>query len=187
MTSPVLPPALEPIVRYLDNLTERAPLDELRTRLRDSRVSLRDLREWMHFDAEHYRRNLVSRGKWYDLLVICWRSGQRSPIHDHAGSSCAFKVMTGICSETVYGFGPCGQVYPLHTLDQAEGAIVATQDSDTHQVSNLQPHDQDLVTLHIYSPPLSAMHAFSLLGEDVRLLQATGAQEAAELNCGEAI
>ena len=35
-------------------------------------------------------------------------------------------------------------------------------DGDLHQVSNLQAGDADLVTLHVYSPPLVGMHTFSI-------------------------
>jgi cysteine dioxygenase len=165
LTQNPLPPVLGPLVRYLDQLTGRAPLDELSRLLQESSVSLEDLRAFVRFDPAHYRRNLVAEGQWYSLLVLCWRSGQRSPIHDHAQSACAFKVLTGVCSETAYGFSPCGQVYPLQTTAQLAGAIVATQDTDTHQVSNLQPGGCDLVTLHIYSPPLKLMQRFSITGE----------------------
>jgi cysteine dioxygenase len=167
MTLPPPPASLQPVVRYLDGLKDRAPLAELNELLKNCPVTLADLRDCAQFDAKHYRRNVVASGEWYDLLLICWRSGQRSPIHDHAGSSCAFKVLTGVCSETAYGFASGGQVYPLETVHEPEGAIVATQDADTHQVSNLQPDGQDLVTLHIYSPPLKSMHTFSLYGEGV--------------------
>ena len=37
-----------------------------------------------------------------------------------------------------------------------------SQDSDLHQVSNLQDGDADLVTLHVYSPPLRWMGTYSL-------------------------
>jgi cysteine dioxygenase len=192
MSSPAtlaVPPVLLPVVRYLDGLSDRAPLPELHALLEKCPVTLADLQGCAHFDAKHYCRNLVASGEWYSLLVICWRSGQRSPIHDHAGSSCAFKVLQGVCSETAYGFAVCGQVYPLETVDQPEGAIVATQDEDTHQVSNLQPAGQDLVTLHIYSPPLKSMHTFSLYGEGAanwRAPQGT-AEQVAQVSEGEGI
>lgn len=163
--SATLPQSLGPLVRYLDRLTGRAPLEELSRHLHASPVTLEELREFVRFDPGHYRRNLVAEGRWYHLLVLCWRSGQRSPIHDHAHSTCAFKVLTGICSETAYEFSPCGQVVPAQTTHQPAGAIVATQDADTHQVSNLQPAGSDLVTLHIYSPPLKTMQRFSITGE----------------------
>ena len=167
MSAPVkTPPAvLAPLVEYLNGLTERAPLDELRTRLSATNVTLEDLREHLHFEDGHYCRNLVADGPWYNMLAICWKSGQRSPIHDHAQSTCAFKVLTGVCSETVYAFSPCGQVVPQTTTDMPAGLIVASQDADTHQVSNLQPEGTDLVTLHIYSPPLKTMRVFSIMGK----------------------
>ena len=189
MTTATIPASLLPVVRYLDGLTERAPLPELDALLKDCPVTLADVQDCAQFDPKHYRRNLVASGEWYDLLLICWRSGQRSPIHDHAGSSCAFKVLTGVCSETAYGFASCGQVYPLETVNQPEGAIVATQDADTHQVSNLQPAGRDLVTLHIYSPPLKSMHTFSLYGEGVGNWRAPQgvADQAATLGEGDGI
>lgn len=164
-TSPALPPALIPLVGYLDGLQGRADLPELVRLLRNPDITLECLRDFLVFDPKHYRRNIVSQGQWYSLLAICWRSGQRSPIHDHKGSSCCFKVMTGVCSETIYEFGPCGQVVPVKTINRPVASLVASQDEDTHQVSNLQPANQDLVTLHIYSPPLKAMNLFSILGD----------------------
>jgi len=182
-----VPAVLGSLVCYLDALTGRAPLEELSAHLRDSRVTLADVRDFLRFDPRYYCRNLVASGPWYSLLVLCWRSCQRSPIHDHAQSSCAFKVLTGVCSETVYGFSPCGQVVPLHTDNRSAGSIVATQDADTHQVSNLQPTGTDLVTLHIYTPPLKSMHTFSLFGEADRPWRAPQVEGAAEANYGDAI
>jgi cysteine dioxygenase len=187
MNLATVPLALRPLVGYLDRLPGRAALAELEARLRDSRLTLAEVSGCVRFENDHYRRNLVASGLWYDLLVICWRSGQRSPIHDHAGSSCAFKVLTGICSETAYDFSPCGQVYPLQTVHQPEGAIVATEDDDTHQVSNLQPAGRDLVTLHIYSPPLKTVRTFSLLGEAVQAWRAPQAYQPWAFNPGDAI
>lgn len=176
---------LAPLLRYLETLTDRAPLDELARRLESTQVTLEDVAEFARFDARRYRRNLIAEGPWFSVLALCWRSGQRSPIHDHAHSTCAFKVLTGICSETVYTFSPCGQVVPLHTHDCPAGSIVATHDADTHQVSNLQPAGQDLVTLHIYSPPLHEMQRFSILGPGSDDWRASGAD--LDLMDGEAI
>ncbi len=158
------PAALIPLVEYLDGLGERASIDRLRELLNGAHVTLEDVREFVRFDAAQYQRNLVCEGEWYELLVICWRSGQRSPIHNHARSTCGLKVLRGVCSETVFDRAPCGQVVALYSRDLHEGHICASQDTDTHQVSNLQSTEHDLVTLHIYSPPLRAMRKFSITG-----------------------
>jgi cysteine dioxygenase len=178
MTTSALPTSLRPLVEYLDGLTGRPELKEVSDRLAAAEIGFEDLRELAIFDDQTYRRNTVAEGPWYSLLVLCWRSGQRSPIHDHAQSVCAFKVLTGVCSETVYEIAACGQVYPIHTDNRMPGSIVATQDADIHQVSNLQPAPSDLVTLHLYSPPLKAMNRYSITGEQLRPFSAAGSFDA---------
>lgn len=164
MAASHLPPSLRPLVDYLDQLTARAPIERLRELLEQTHVTLDDVREFVEFAPDHYQRNLVCTGEWYEILVICWLSGQRSPIHNHAHSTCGLKVLAGVCSETVFDHAPCGQVVALRTTHETVGHICATQDTDTHQVSNLQRAGQNLVTMHIYSPPLRAMQRFSITG-----------------------
>ncbi|MBK8271190.1 MAG: hypothetical protein IPK83_23895 [Planctomycetes bacterium] len=48
-----------------------------------------------------------------------------------------------------------------------EGQVCGSQDADIHQISNLQPGSADLVTLHVYSPPLMVMGTYSLLDQSV--------------------
>jgi cysteine dioxygenase len=168
MSAPVpTPPApLAPLLAYLHGLQhQRADLAVLQRLLTESHVTLDDLRGYLRFADDCYRRNLVAESPWFNLLVLCWKSGQRSPIHDHAQSVCAFKVLTGVCSETAFRFSPWGQVVPERTRDYLAGEIVASHDSETHQVSNLQAEGTALVTLHVYSPPLKTMKVYSLLGK----------------------
>lgn len=161
------PAALAPLLSYLHGLTDqRADLAQLQQLLTASQLSLEDVREFLRFEDDCYSRNLVAESPWFNVLVLCWKSGQRSPIHDHAQSVCAFKVLTGVCSETSYAFSPCGQVVPVRTKDFLAGEIVASHDSETHQVSNLQPEGTALVTLHVYSPPLKTMKVFSIMGRN---------------------
>jgi cysteine dioxygenase len=164
MNPQAIPQALRPLIGFLDSLTERAPVDELRQLLASSQVTRDDLRGFVRFGTEQYQRNLVAAGRWYEVLVICWRSGQRSPIHDHAQSTCGLKVLSGTCSETLFSHAACGQVVALSTRDRHVGEICVSEDADTHQVSNLQAAGNDLVTLHIYSPPLRRMKRFSITG-----------------------
>lgn len=165
MPAPTPPAVLQPILKYLHGLKDqRADLELLQRMLTESKVTLDDVRDYLCYKDDCYCRNLVAESPMFNMLVLCWKSGQRSPIHDHAHSVCAFKVLEGVCSETSYAFSPCGQVVPVRTRDFLKGEIVASHDSETHQVSNLQPEGQCLVTLHIYSPPLKTMKVFSIMG-----------------------
>lgn len=164
MSPSAIPQKLLPLASYLDTLQERADLGRLETLLAESQATVDDVREFVRYDPTHYTRNLVCRGPWYEVLVICWLSGQRSPIHNHAQSTCGLKVLEGVCSETIFAPSPCGQVVALKTTEKFAGDVCATEDDDTHQVSNLQGPGENLITLHIYSPPLRKMKKFSITG-----------------------
>src|SRR5262245_21418956 len=88
--------------RFLDRFTERVPLPELTEKLAMLDVDLVQLAEHLKFGIDRYQRNLYRAGPAYHALILCWRSGQRSPIHDHRGSSCAVRVLSGVATESLF-------------------------------------------------------------------------------------
>lgn len=172
-TTRTIPAGLGPLTDYLQGLTDRATIAELRRRLNALNVTPKDLKQYAIYDDSTYRRNLVFECEFGEVLLICWKSGQRSPIHNHAGSACGFKVLKGTGHETVFDMTPCGQIVAVKSTVMEEGYICASQDADVHQVSNLQPEDEGLITLHVYSPPLREMDMFSITGGPVQRYRPT--------------
>jgi cysteine dioxygenase len=162
MTATAATATLADLIAYLDGLSERAPLDELLEVLARTKVNPAELAQHVRFSKQGYTRNLVRAGPWYHLLVLCWKNGQRSPIHDHNGSSCAVRILRGVATETSFQFAPSGDIYAVGSRDYLAGSACGSADADLHQVSNLQAGDADLVTLHVYSPPLVRMGTYSL-------------------------
>jgi len=160
--------ALGEFLARLDAHPGRIPLEALERELASLAAGAGDFARWVRFDEHHYRRNLVHEGPGYQALVLCWRNGQRSPIHDHAGSSCGVRVLAGTATETVFERTRAGLVYAVRTRFHAPGSVCATQDADIHQVSNIADDGGDLVTLHVYSPPLLTMGTYSLFDPVVR-------------------
>ena len=61
----------------------------------------------------------------------------------------------------------CGRTVPRRLATRSavcalSGAVLGSTDADVHQVSNLQADNADLVTLHVYSPPLVFMGTYDL-------------------------
>lgn len=162
-TLPAMHPALAQLFAELDRYGEQIPLDVLRAGLSRLEIAFDDVRRWAQFGRERYQRNLMHSGPAYEALLLCWSAGQRSPIHDHRGSACAFRVIAGTAAETQFERTADGLVFATLTRDMPEGAICATFDADVHQVSNLQSGGAPLVTLHIYSPALRVCNVYSLL------------------------
>jgi cysteine dioxygenase len=153
-------PRLAGLIGYLDSLTGRADLDVLSRLLGETPLTRADIEPACTFGVNGYRRNTISEGKWYELLALCWRSGHCTPIHDHRGVSCAFKVIEGVGTEIRFQVTPSGLVCPCGTESMPPGYICAAQDEAIHQVANMQAPGRDLVTLHMYSPAISKMHTY---------------------------
>lgn len=169
-TAPAVPgcpasqfPSLGPLLAYLDSLTGRADLGVLADLLGRLRVTRAELEPVCIFGTRGYRRNTVSRSDWYELVALCWRSGHCTPIHDHRGSSCAFRVVEGTGTEVRFAMTPSGQACPVATNAMPAGYVCAAEDEDIHQVANLQGPGEDVITLHIYSPPLRRMNTYEPL------------------------
>ena len=157
-----MPIDLNELYARLDQHHTQVPLDQLVAWLEELVVNAADLNQHAHFDPQGYQRNLLHAGPGYHALLLCWLPGQRSPIHDHRGSSCGVRVIQGALSETVFDRTPHGHIYPKHTAELSVGAVCGSVDADIHQISNLQP-SENLVTLHVYTPPLVRMGTYSLM------------------------
>ena len=89
-------------------LTEGA----IRAGLQGLRLDRDSLAECVNFHERSYQRNRIYRTPGYELLVLCWRSGQRSPIHDHGRSTCGVLILEGVATETSFAASPCGRLVP---------------------------------------------------------------------------
>ena len=163
-----MPRAIESAFAELDRAAERLPLRVIMDWLTRSALTAEELASYMVFSPQRYVRNRLHDGPAYQALVLCWRNGQRSPIHNHRGSHCGVKVLLGTATETVFARARNGLVYPVNSRELPSGHMCASADDDVHQMSNLQAGGADLVTLHIYSPPLLRMEMFALDSPAVR-------------------
>lgn len=153
-------PKLGPLIEYLMSLGHRADLGVLSRLLAQTNVTRADIEPACCFGTRGYKRNTIAESPWFELLALCWRSGDCTPIHDHRGVSCAFKVVEGTGTELRFDLTPSGLICPVQTIPMAPGYICAADEPDIHQVANMQARGQDLVTLHIYSPPIKKMNTY---------------------------
>jgi cysteine dioxygenase len=153
---------LHNLIETLDLLQGRPPLNQLVAELVRSQIDCSDVTPFLRFSDRNYQRNLLNAGPWYQAWVLCWKNGQRSPIHNHSGSVCGLRVLRGTLTETRFEFAPNGHVKATESRDFGPGHVIGSADTDMHQVSNLQAGEAELVTLHVYSPPLEGMRTYSL-------------------------
>jgi cysteine dioxygenase len=162
-TGQIMAHGLDDLFQFLDQRRDRPSLAELAARLAQLDLSGDRLERFFFFSDSHYQRNLVKAASNYHVWVMCWKAGQRSPIHDHGASICAVRVLHGTATVTHFAWSASGDVLATHSEEVAVGGIMGTQDGDLHQVSNLQGAGKELITLHVYTPPLLRMGTYSML------------------------
>jgi cysteine dioxygenase len=153
-------PKLARLIGYLDSVRGRVDLGVLSKMLAETNVTRADVESRCIFGVRGYKRNVISESPFYELLAICWRSGHVTPIHDHRGVSCAIRVVEGTGTEIRFRLTESGLVCPVAINQMPPGYVCAADDADIHQVANMQAPGADLVTLHIYSPPIAKMNTY---------------------------
>tara|TARA_B100001079_G_scaffold271360_1_gene288532 strand:- start:1852 stop:2394 length:543 start_codon:yes stop_codon:yes gene_type:complete len=146
------------LVIWLDSLDRRPGLDELESKLISMEVNIPVLKECIGYAEDGYQRNVIKKTEHYELVAICWTAGQLTPIHDHVGSDCAFKIIDGVSTETTYQLNDQGLAYPVGVREYLPGEICAADEPDIHRISNNS--DNELINLHVYTPPLHAYNVY---------------------------
>jgi cysteine dioxygenase len=153
-------PKLAKLIDYLLSLKGRADLKTLDRLLIEANITKADIESCCTFGTKAYRRNTIASSDQFELLALTWRSGHCTPIHDHAGVSCAFRVVHGTGTEIRFVNTPSGMICPVGATQMMPGYICSAEEADIHQVANMQAPGEDLVTLHIYSPKIKKMKTY---------------------------
>jgi cysteine dioxygenase len=122
------------------------------------------------FRDDTYTRNLVCRTTRFELLVLCWQPGQRSTIHDHGGALNVTRVHSGTLTSRLFSVQPAQPAALVSEETLVRGGLTCVDRDQIHQLAN--ESDRDLVTVHVYAPPLrdiTVYSAESAESEQVRL------------------
>jgi predicted metal-dependent enzyme (double-stranded beta helix superfamily) len=108
-----------------------------------------------------YTRNLVYENEHYSILLLCWKPGAESKIHNHPCDGCLILPLRGSMVETVY---EKQSTENIHDVVNEELKLVCEQEFQRGQVGFMsdglgQYHKigskEGCISLHLYTPPFS--------------------------------
>jgi len=159
------------------------PLKQLADRLNNLRgvPSLEDLNRWLSrveltqeclnsyrsFKPSTYARNRVMKNEFAELLVLCWKPGQKTVIHDHNGSHGAVRVCEGVLWETIFERDTEGTLRYKVSHEWRGGGVTGADAPDIHVLGNPEVSGQNLITIHIYAPPLGKLNTYKVGSKEV--------------------
>jgi cysteine dioxygenase len=152
--------SLKSLVETLESLTGAPGLAQIYDWLERTEISPEELQPYLAFKEGNYWRHRVCRNEFVEMLILCWRPGQRTPIHDHNGSHGGVKVQSGRLWETTFTYDATAGLQYKTACEHAPGSVTGSDVPDIHQLGNPDVSEQDLVTVHVYAPPLGVLHTY---------------------------
>ena len=146
LNAQVSPPALEDINSWLQNV----------------RITDDDIKPYVGFKEANYWRHRVCRNDAVEMLVLCWRAGHKTPIHDHNGSHGVVKVHAGVLRECIYKYDATKGLCDDSDRQCQTGEVTGAGVPDIHRLGNPEDSGQDLITVHVYAPPLGVLKTYKV-------------------------
>jgi predicted metal-dependent enzyme (double-stranded beta helix superfamily) len=92
----------------------------------------------------------------YEIWLLSWLPGQHTGFHDHGDAVGAFAVAQGRLRESLATPGRTA----VRTRSVRAGSVTRFGRQHLHDVANVSP--QPAVSVHAYSPPLTAMRRYEM-------------------------
>lgn len=152
------------VERLIDGLNsisdEEFTCDNVYQFLGDNPIDVDSITRYFHWSPDFYTRNLIYKDDRFEMMAICWESGQQSKIHNHSEQKCWMTVPVGRLR---------GQNFAVVDIDESRGhcKLVETNsfeladclaakvelEEPIHQILNLAEYGERAVSLHVYSKP----------------------------------
>lgn len=106
-----------------------------------------DWKKYEKYSDIGYQRKLAYRGDNVEILILSWKKGQKSKIHNHPDNGCILTLLKGKIKETRYEIKDISVVNET-IINTYEPSYIDNSEC-YHDIEALE----DSVSLHIYSPP----------------------------------
>ncbi|WP_409251661.1 cysteine dioxygenase [Bacillus sp. SCS-153A] len=133
---------------------------ELKDVLLDLKVTLQEVEGHLKSAGEKpYYRKLLYQNEEVELLIMNWSQLECAP-HDHGESQGWIQVLAGTSVNAVYEIDGKGWPSQLFEEQHHQGKFFYAPKRGVHQMK--AEGGKELVTLHLYSPPISGMKVYDL-------------------------
>ena len=157
------------LIERLNSQTSPPTLEQLNLWVSSVEIDDVELEPYIGFKEGNYWRHRVCRNDAVEMLVICWRPGQQTPIHDHNGSHGVVRVHQGLMCETIFAFDSDKGLGHDTDRECPVGTVTGAEVPDIHQLGNPASSGQDLITVLVYAPPLGVLKTYKLGSAQVDL------------------
>ncbi|MDN4073212.1 cysteine dioxygenase [Fictibacillus terranigra] len=114
----------------------------------------------MNSENKPYGRKLIFKSDYVEILVMAWSQTLDCSPHDHGRSFGWVQVISGSSNHTLYKLQPGGLPVAVKKEIEKKGSLLHVGRGMIHKMGTYEK--KPLITLHVYSPPISGMKVFDL-------------------------
>jgi predicted metal-dependent enzyme (double-stranded beta helix superfamily) len=127
-------------------------------------------RRLVRFTPEQRWFHRLELTREYEIWLLSWLPGQHTGFHDHGDASGAFTVASGELRETLAAAGSSR----VRRRTAGQGSVTRFGGQHLHDVGNVST--APAISVHAYSPPLSAMRRYQMTRSGLALLRTDRAE-----------
>lgn len=114
-----------------------------------------DFKGVIHFSDKKYTRTCIAEENGFELILLGWSKGQKTPIHNHDGKEGFVYSINGKIKEVSYLLNTETNLLEKQSeaiLNENEVAYAKKDVNGFHSIENMS--DRNVLTLHLYKKPI---------------------------------
>ena len=116
--------------------------------------------DFCYFNKDKYNRNCIVRTDNYELILLCWNPGQKTPIHCHNSQECWMYIVSGEIKEEIFKLNNQKKLSLIKTTMFNSGKFgFINDDLGLHKISNVSSSQS--ISLHLYVKPIDNCRCFN--------------------------
>ena len=137
------------LVEILESLGKFTP-ESVHEAVSECDVRAEDIERWVDYDypvSDSYGRKMVHNGGFFEVMIMSWKPGDYSGIHDHGKAEFGAVKIFGVAEHAMFKL----EKQKLTTISREiikSGTTLKVTPSLIHQMGN--PGESNFFTLHVY-------------------------------------
>ena len=149
---------IKTLSKLIDLLVDKnkSEIDEIVSKIS---IPISEFEKFTNWEEGYYTRNCIVRTDNFELLLICWKPGQKTPIHCHNKQNCWMYIVSGEVTEHQYKFDKNEMPIKIKTSQLESGKSFYINDEIAlHQLQNKT--NSPCLSLHLYANPIDTCSYF---------------------------
>jgi cysteine dioxygenase len=155
-------------INELINCISTCDKDSYIEKIKSLNLTKKDFEGKINFSEKKYTRTCLAKNNGFELILLAWTKGQKTPIHNHDGKECFVFALDGDFEEVCYTLDSQSQKMKKENasiLKKGELAYTEENEKEFHSIENLS--EGNALSIHLYRKPIESCLVYNEQSEEI--------------------